>query len=63
MSRVDAKVARPTLAGALATVLVFAAGLAGVEVPAEVAASAVVVLGAVVGYFSPHTPRPELNES
>lgn len=46
-----AKVATGGAAGALTVLLVFAAGWAGVEVPAEVAAAATVLISFVAGYF------------
>lgn len=57
MSRIEAKVAASTVSAAAVTVIVFAAGLLGVEVPAEVAAAAVTLVAAAAGWLAPHTPR------
>lgn len=44
-------------AGAVVTILVWLASLASLTVPAEVAAAAVVVVTAVVGYLVPDPAR------
>ncbi len=56
----EKKVTAATLAGAVATILVWILHLAGVDVPSEVAAAIATVLAAVAGYFAPHTHRPDL---
>lgn len=60
MKQIEKKVAGGATAGAAVTVLVFLAGLVGLDMPAEVAAAVVTVVAAVVGYLIPHTPRPDV---
>jgi hypothetical protein len=55
----EKKVTAATLAGAIATILIWILQLTGVDVPAEVAAAIATLLAAVAGYLTPHTPRPE----
>lgn len=50
--KVERKVKAAGVGGAAATLLVFVAGLLGVEVPAEVAAAAVTVAAFAFGYFT-----------
>lgn len=45
------KVSLGTLAGAFVTILVWAVGLAGVEIPPEVAGAMVMFFGGVVSYL------------
>ena len=59
VARVEKKVAAAGVSGAAVTVLVYVAGLLGLEMPAEVAAAVVTVVSAVVAYVVPHTSRPE----
>jgi hypothetical protein len=49
----DRKVVAGALAGALATIVVWAASLGGVAVPPEVAAALATILGLVVAYLIP----------
>ncbi len=56
----EKKVTAATVAGAIATILVWILNLAGVNVPSEVAAAIATVLAAVAGYLAPHTHRPDL---
>jgi hypothetical protein len=58
----EKKVTAATLAGAIATILVWVLHLFGVDMPAEVAAAITTVLAAVAGYMAPHTHRPDLAE-
>ena len=44
------------------TVLIYVAGLAGLDLPEMVAEAAVVLVVAVAGYVAPHTRRPEVGE-
>jgi len=60
--RPEAKVLAAGVGGAAVTLIVFIAGLFGLEVPAEVAAAAVTVVAAVAGYLAPHTNRPGVGE-
>lgn len=46
------KVTNATAAAAVVTILVWVASMAGVDVPAEVAAAAVTLVAAGVGYFT-----------
>lgn len=55
----EKKVTAATLAGAIATILVWILHLAGVDVPSEVAAAIATVLAAIAGYLAPHTHRPD----
>jgi hypothetical protein len=55
----EKKVTAATLAGAIATILVWVLHLAGVDVPSEVAAAITTVLAAIAGYLAPHTHRPD----
>lgn len=55
--RPEAKVLAAGVSGAATTLIIFIAGLFGLEVPAEVAAAAVTVVAAVAGYLAPHTRR------
>ncbi len=57
-ARPETKVLAAGVGGAAVTIIVFVAGLLGLEVPAEVAAAAVTVAAAVAGYLAPHTTRP-----
>lgn len=59
MARVEKKVLGTGVAGAAVTVLVYVAGLLGLEMPAEVAAAVVTVVSALAAFLLPHTPRPE----
>ncbi|MFJ9558039.1 hypothetical protein ACIRPH_29900 [Nocardiopsis sp. NPDC101807] len=63
MSRIETKVTASTAGAAAVTVIVFLAGLLGVEVPAEVAAAAVTLVAAAAGWLAPHTPRPAPSSS
>ncbi|HEY0538044.1 MAG TPA: hypothetical protein VGD53_06730 [Actinoallomurus sp.] len=56
----EKKVTAATLAGAIATILVWILHLTGVDIPSEVAAAMTTVLAAVAGYMAPHTHRPDL---
>lgn len=56
-ARPETKVLAAGVSGAAVTLIVFVAGLFGLEVPAEVAAAAVAVVAAVAGYLAPHTDR------
>jgi hypothetical protein len=56
----EKKVTAATLAGAIATILVWVLHLTGVDIPPEVAAAMATVLAAVAGYLAPHTHRPDL---
>lgn len=56
----EKKVTAATLAGAIATILVWVLHLTGVDIPAEVAAAITTILAAVAGYMAPHTHRPDL---
>ena len=56
----EKKVTAATLAGAIATILVWILHLAGVNIPPEVSAALTTVLAAVAGYMAPHTHRPDL---
>jgi len=56
----EKKVTAAALAGAIATILVWILNLAGVDMPAEVAAALTTILAAVAGYMAPHTHRPDL---
>ena len=56
----EKKVTAATLAGAIATVLVWILHLIGIDIPAEVSAALTTILAAVAGYFAPHTHRPDL---
>ncbi|MFC7330828.1 hypothetical protein [Marinactinospora rubrisoli] len=58
MARIETKVAVATVSGAAVTVLVYIAGLFGLDVPETVAAAAVTLLAGLAGYLAPHTPRP-----
>jgi hypothetical protein len=58
----EKKVTAATLAGAIATIIVWVLHLLGVDMPAEVAAAITTVLAAVAGYMAPHTHRPDLAE-
>jgi hypothetical protein len=58
----EKKVTAATLAGAIATILVWVLHLFGVDMPSEVAAAITTVLAAVAGYMAPHTHRPDLAE-
>lgn len=49
----DRKVVAGALAGALATIIVWAASLGGVSVPPEVAAALATILGLVAAYLIP----------
>jgi putative flippase GtrA len=53
----EAKILAAGLSAAAVTLIIFIASLAGLEVPAEVAAAAVTVVAAVAGYLAPHTRR------
>lgn len=48
---VKPKVAAAGIAGAITTIIVFAAGQAGVTVPADVAAAVTTVVATVAGYL------------
>lgn len=56
-TRPEKKVAAATVSGAAVTLIIFIAGLFGLDVTAEVAAAAVTVVAAVAGYLAPHTGR------
>jgi hypothetical protein len=56
----EKKVTAATLAGAVVTILVWILHVAGVDIPAEVAAAITTLLMAVSGYLAPHTYRPDL---
>ena len=56
-ARPEAKVLAAGISAAATTLIIFVAGLFGLEVPAEVAAAAVTVVAAVAGYLAPHTRR------
>ncbi|GLY90673.1 hypothetical protein [Actinoallomurus iriomotensis] len=56
----EKKVTAATLAGAIVTILVWVLRLAGVDIPAEVAAAITTVLVAVSAYLAPHSHRPDL---
>jgi hypothetical protein len=56
----EKKVTAATLAGAIATILVWILHLAGVNIPPEVSAALTTILAAVAGYLAPHTHRPDL---
>lgn len=47
-----AKVTAGALAGAVTVILVWVAGLAGVEIPPEVASAITTVLSFIAGYFA-----------
>lgn len=53
------KVAAGGITGAAALVIVYVAGLFGLDVPAEVAIAAVTVVSFVAGYFTPDPLRGE----
>lgn len=55
--RPEKKVMAAGIGGAAVTLIIFIAGLFGLEVPAEVAAAAVTVAAAIAGWLAPHTPR------
>lgn len=50
------KVAAASLAGAVTTVLVWGAGVAGVDVPPEVAAALTTILAGAAGYLKKGVP-------
>lgn len=50
----EKKVTTATLAGAIVTILIWILGLAGVHMPAEVAAAITTILTALAGYLTPH---------
>lgn len=56
---IERKVTSAAVSAAGVTLLVYLAGLAGVQVPSEVAAAAVTLVAAVAGWLAPHTPRPD----
>lgn len=56
----EKKVTAAALAGAIVTILVWILHMAGVDIPAEVAAAITTILAAVAGYLAPHTHRPDL---
>jgi hypothetical protein len=56
----EKKVTAATLAGAIVTILIWVLKMAGVGIPAEVAAAITTILAAVAGYLAPHTHRPDL---
>jgi hypothetical protein len=58
----EKKVTAATLAGAIATILIWVLHLTGVDMPSEVAAAITTVLAAVAGYLAPHTHRPDLEQ-
>tara|TARA_R110002095_G_scaffold55543_1_gene47839 strand:+ start:2023 stop:2202 length:180 start_codon:yes stop_codon:yes gene_type:complete len=53
MQKPNKKVQAGGLAGALTTLIIGVAGMAGVEVPAEVAAAATTLVFGLVAYFVP----------
>lgn len=59
LPRPEKKVMAAGIGGAAVTLIIFIAGLFGLEVPAEVAAAAVTVAAAIAGWLAPHTPRGE----
>jgi len=52
MKNVSPKVAAATLAAALVTIIVWAASLAGVEIPEVVQGAIITILVALAGYFT-----------
>ena len=52
-----AKIQNVGISGASATVLIYLAGLAGVHIPADVAAAIVTVVGFAAGYLTSLKPR------
>ncbi|GAA1455759.1 hypothetical protein [Nocardiopsis tropica] len=58
----EKKVTAAGLTGAAVAVLIWAAGLAGLDLPAEVAAGIVALVAAAAGWLAPHTRRPDLGE-
>ncbi|WP_350348007.1 hypothetical protein ABIQ69_15415 [Agromyces sp. G08B096] len=52
-TRINPKVAAGGVAGAVVTIGVWAVGLAGVTVPAEVASAATVIVAFAAGYLVP----------
>ena len=55
--RPETKVVAAGVAGAAVTLIIYVAGLFGLEVTETVAAAAVTVVAAVAGYLAPHTTR------
>jgi hypothetical protein len=56
----EKKVTAATLAGAIVTILIWVLRVAGIDIPAEVAAAITTILAAAAGYVAPHTHRPDL---
>jgi hypothetical protein len=56
----EKKVTAATLAGAIVTILIWVLRVAGIDIPAEVAAAITTILATVAGYVAPHTHRPDL---
>ena len=55
MEPVYSKVRAAGLAGIIVTIIIWAAGYAGIDVPAEVAAALVTVVTFIVGFFKKET--------
>lgn len=58
----EKKVTAASVSGAAVTVLVYVAGLVGHDLPATVAAAAVLLVASAAAWLTPHTRRPDLGE-
>ncbi|PRX95557.1 hypothetical protein [Allonocardiopsis opalescens] len=54
---IETKVTAAGLSAAAVTLIIYLAGLFGVEVPETAAAAAVTLVAAAAGYLAPHTRR------